>query len=120
MTDLDFKINEFKTYYNSNIELYNSALAAYTKLISPLSNVEFVNGRIKEYHECLSKFKRKYLPGIPPSNTNYNIIDYLSDFVHPEHDQKIGVIKDVAAGAVFIASIVAVIVAGIIYLPKML
>jgi diacylglycerol kinase (ATP) len=47
-------------------------------------------------------------------------IEYLSDFVHPEHDQKIGLIKDVAAGAVFIASIVAVIVAGIIYLPKML
>ncbi|OZV69825.1 diacylglycerol kinase [Winogradskyella aurantia] len=47
-------------------------------------------------------------------------IEYLSDFVHPENDQKIGLIKDVAAGAVFIASIVAVIVAGIIYLPKML
>lgn len=47
-------------------------------------------------------------------------IEYLSDFVHPEHDQKIGLIKDVAAGAVFIASIVAVIVAGIIYLPKLL
>lgn len=47
-------------------------------------------------------------------------IEYIADFIHPEHHHKIGRIKDVAAGAVFIASIIAVIVAGIIYLPKML
>ena len=45
-------------------------------------------------------------------------IEYIADFIHPDHHPKIGVIKDVAAGAVFIASIVAVIVAFIIYLPK--
>ena len=47
-------------------------------------------------------------------------IEYIADFVHPEHHHKIGLIKDVAAGAVFIASIVAVIMAGIIYIPKFL
>lgn len=47
-------------------------------------------------------------------------IEYIADFVHPEHHKKIGLIKDVAAGAVFIASIVAVIIAGIIYIPKLL
>ena len=47
-------------------------------------------------------------------------IEYLADFVHPQHNEKIGLIKDVAAGAVFIASIVAVVIAGIIYLPKFL
>ena len=47
-------------------------------------------------------------------------IEYIADFVHPEHHQKIGLIKDVAAGAVFIASIVSVIIAGIIYIPKFL
>jgi diacylglycerol kinase (ATP) len=47
-------------------------------------------------------------------------IEYIADFVHPEHHKKIGLIKDVAAGAVFIASIVAVIIAGIIYIPKFL
>lgn len=47
-------------------------------------------------------------------------IEYLADFIHPEHHYKIGLIKDVAAGAVFIASIVAVIIGGIIYIPKML
>ena len=47
-------------------------------------------------------------------------IEYIADFIHPNHHPKIGLIKDVAAGAVFIASIVAVIIAGIIYLPKFL
>ncbi len=47
-------------------------------------------------------------------------IEYIADFIHPEHHHKIGLIKDVAAGAVFIASIVAVIIAGFIYLPKFL
>ncbi len=45
-------------------------------------------------------------------------IEYIADFIHPEYHKKIGLIKDVAAGAVFIASVVAVIIALIIYLPK--
>lgn len=47
-------------------------------------------------------------------------IEYIADFVHPEHHHKIGLIKDIAAGAVFIASVFAVIVASIIYFPKFL
>ncbi len=47
-------------------------------------------------------------------------MEYMADFIHPEFHHKIGLIKDVAAGAVFIASIVAVIIAGIIYIPKFL
>jgi len=46
------------------------------------------------------------------------VVEYIADFIHPEYHKKIGLIKDVAAGAVFIASIVAVIIAGIIYIPK--
>jgi len=45
-------------------------------------------------------------------------IEYMADFVHPEYHEKIGKIKDIGAGAVFIASIIAIIVAGIIYIPK--
>ncbi len=47
-------------------------------------------------------------------------IEYIADFVHPEHHHKIGLIKDIAAGAVFIASIFAVIIASMIYFPKFL
>ncbi|WP_426430036.1 diacylglycerol kinase [Winogradskyella sp. HB-48] len=45
-------------------------------------------------------------------------VEYIADFIHPEHHPKIGLIKDISAGAVFIASVVAVIIACIIYLPK--
>ncbi|HUH27149.1 diacylglycerol kinase family protein [Gelidibacter sp.] len=46
-------------------------------------------------------------------------IEFIADFIHPERHDKIGRIKDVAAGAVFIAAISAVIVAIIIYYPKL-
>jgi diacylglycerol kinase (ATP) len=46
-------------------------------------------------------------------------IEYIADFIHPEYHEKIGLIKDIAAGAVFIASVVAVIISGIIYIPKL-
>lgn len=46
-------------------------------------------------------------------------IEYMSDFIHPDRHKAIGRIKDIAAGAVFIASVSAVIVAMIIYFPKL-
>ncbi|NJX15221.1 diacylglycerol kinase family protein [Tamlana crocina] len=45
-------------------------------------------------------------------------IEEIANFIHPEYHIKIGKIKDLAAGAVFIASVFAVIVGLIIYLPK--
>lgn len=45
-------------------------------------------------------------------------IESLSDFIHPEHHKKIGFIKDISAGAVFIAAIAAIIIGFIIYFPK--
>lgn len=43
----------------------------------------------------------------------------IANFVHPDYNDKIGYIKDVAAGAVFFASIAAVAIACIIYIPKL-
>ena len=45
-------------------------------------------------------------------------IEYMADFIHPDYHPKIGLIKDIGAGAVFIASIIAILVACIIYIPK--
>ena len=45
-------------------------------------------------------------------------IEYVADFIHPEHHESIGRIKDISAGAVFIASVTAVIGAFVIYFPK--
>lgn len=44
-------------------------------------------------------------------------VEELANFVHPDFHNKIGHIKDIAAGAVFFAAIFAVIIAFIIYTP---
>ena len=44
-------------------------------------------------------------------------IENIADFVHADYHVKIGRIKDVAAGAVFFAAVIAVIIGLIIYLP---
>lgn len=44
-------------------------------------------------------------------------VENIADFVHADYHVKIGRIKDVAAGAVFFAAIIAVIIGGIIYIP---
>ena len=54
--------------------------------------------------------------GIEALNT---AVEEIADFVHPDFHNKIGFIKDVAAGAVFFAAIAAVIVGCIIYIPKL-
>jgi diacylglycerol kinase (ATP) len=45
-------------------------------------------------------------------------IEKIADFIHPEYHKKIGFIKDVAAGAVFITAICSIIIGLIIYIPK--
>ncbi|MEC3908785.1 diacylglycerol kinase family protein [Tamlana sp. 2201CG12-4] len=45
-------------------------------------------------------------------------IEEIANFIHPERHDKIGLIKDIAAGAVFIASVFASIAGLVIYIPK--
>lgn len=45
-------------------------------------------------------------------------IEEVADFIHPEFHEKIGKIKDIAAGIPTFAAIIALIVASIIYVPK--
>ena len=45
-------------------------------------------------------------------------VEKVADFIHPEFHDKIGVIKDVAAGAAGFAAIISLIVGCIIYIPK--
>ena len=47
-------------------------------------------------------------------------IEKLSDYVQPKKDPKIGLIKDISAGAVMIVSIISSIVGLIIYVPKII
>jgi diacylglycerol kinase (ATP) len=47
-------------------------------------------------------------------------VEKIADFVHPEYHKEIGVIKDIAAGAPAFAAIFSLIIAAIIYTPKIL
>ncbi|KPM33604.1 Diacylglycerol kinase [Croceitalea dokdonensis DOKDO 023] len=53
--------------------------------------------------------------GIEGLNT---AVEKIADYIQPNFDKKIGLIKDISAGAVMLASIIAVIVGLLIYLPK--
>lgn len=45
-------------------------------------------------------------------------IEEIADFIHPEFHEKIGKIKDIAAGAPTFAALISLIIASIIYVPK--
>lgn len=47
-------------------------------------------------------------------------VEKIADFVHPEFHNKIGFIKDIAAGAVMFAALAAIAVGLLIYVPKFL
>ncbi|MEL0456463.1 diacylglycerol kinase family protein [Flavobacteriaceae bacterium SZ-1-7] len=64
---------------------------------------------------CLQILAIAFVMGIEGVNT---AIEDMANFIHPEFHTKIGIIKDIAAGAVFIASVFAVIIGLIIYIPK--
>ncbi len=45
-------------------------------------------------------------------------VEKIADFIHPEFHEKIGFIKDIAAGAVMFAATTAIIIGLLIYVPK--
>tara|TARA_R110002049_G_scaffold63_13_gene420 strand:- start:4255 stop:4635 length:381 start_codon:yes stop_codon:yes gene_type:complete len=47
-------------------------------------------------------------------------IEEVADFIHPDYHKKIGLIKDIAAGAPTFAAIFSLIIAGFIYIPKII
>jgi diacylglycerol kinase (ATP) len=53
--------------------------------------------------------------GIEGLNT---AVEKVADFIHPEYHERIGFIKDIAAGAVFFAAMTAIAIGCIIYIPK--
>jgi diacylglycerol kinase (ATP) len=47
-------------------------------------------------------------------------VEKIADFIHPGYHERIGFIKDIAAGAVFFAAMTAIAIGLIIYIPKFL
>ena len=52
--------------------------------------------------------------GIEGLNT---AVEKIADFIHPNYHERIGFIKDIAAGAVFFAALTAIAIGLIIYIP---
>ena len=46
-------------------------------------------------------------------------VEKIADFIHQNYHEKIGFIKDIAAGAVFFAAMTAIAIGCIIYIPKL-
>ncbi len=54
------------------------------------------------------------------AETFNTIVEKIMDYINPNFDEKIGIIKDLAAAAVLIAAILSIIVGLVIFLPKIL
>ncbi|MCK0159727.1 diacylglycerol kinase family protein [Allomuricauda sp. F6463D] len=72
-----------------------------------ISNIEWI----------LQLFAIGMVMGIEGVNT---AIEKVCDYMQPKLDPKIGLIKDISAGAVMIVSVIASIIGLIIYVPKIL
>ncbi|MEO0506814.1 MAG: diacylglycerol kinase family protein [Bacteroidota bacterium] len=95
-----------RTEASIKIQLVIALLVTFAGLYFNISTVEW----------CLQVLSIGLVMGIEGINT---AVEKLSDFVQPQHDKKIGLIKDISAGAVMLVSFAAVIVGLFIYLPKL-
>lgn len=86
---LDFELQqaEFLNYYDTNRQLFEEVKNACISLIYSLlkqadvGEVTKVEGRIKDKHECIKKFHRKYQSKLEAEEQAYRIRDYISDLI---------------------------------------
>ncbi|MEO1013091.1 MAG: diacylglycerol kinase family protein [Bacteroidota bacterium] len=94
-----------KTEASIKIQVFIAVLVTAAGFYFDISTTEWI----------LQLFAIGLVLGIEGLNT---AIEKLADYVQPEHDPKIGFIKDVSAGAVMLVSVLAAIIGLIIYAPK--
>ena len=81
MYAIDKKIEEFKVWHGNQLPFHDEAVRFFCELIATIPMVESITGRTKSLDECISKFKRKYLPLLKPDDHNFKIRDYLTDLI---------------------------------------
>jgi putative GTP pyrophosphokinase len=81
MNKIENKIEDFKGWYENQLPYHNAAVQFFCDLISKIPKVESVKGRTKSFDECISKFKRKYLPLLKPEESNFEILNLLTDTI---------------------------------------
>lgn len=123
---------EFKkdnTFINGRLKSVSFAVKGAAKLISTEHSimVQFSIGIIAVFagfffHITTTEWLFQTLAiGLVMSIEGLNTaVEKIADFIHPNYHEKIGFIKDIAAGSVFFASICAIIIGLIIYVPKFL
>jgi diacylglycerol kinase len=97
----------FKSQRNARIEIIIATMVIASGILFHISTIEWAFILL-----CIS-----LVLGFEGFNT---AIELFADKVHPGFDPEIGKVKDVAAGAVLITSIVAAIIGFIIFAPKFL
>lgn len=73
--------------------------------------------KINRYEWMFQLLAMGLVLGIESLNT---AVEKIADFIHPDYHEKIGFIKDIAAGAVFFAAMAAIAVGLLIYVPIIL
>jgi putative GTP pyrophosphokinase len=81
MNSQEKKIIEFENWYKNQLPHHEASVRFFSELIATVPKVETVSGRTKNYEECISKFKRKYLPLLNPDDNTYCINEYLTDVI---------------------------------------
>lgn len=97
----------FKSEANARIELIITAIVISAGILCKISTAEWIVILL-----CIA-----LVLGLEGINTALEIV---LNKVHPGFDKEIGKAKDVAAGAVLLASIVAAIIGFIIFTPRLL
>lgn len=81
MTAINNEIDEFKVWYGNQLPYHDAAVHFFCELIATIPKVESIKGRTKSLDECISKFKRKYLPHLKADEQNFKIRDSLTDLI---------------------------------------
>ncbi len=97
----------FKTQHNAWIHLTTAILVLIAGFILELTVTEW----------CLVGFAIGFVMVTEIINT---AIEFLTDIVSPGYHEKAGEVKDIAAGAVLLASITAVVIGLVVFLPKVI
>lgn len=99
-------IEFFRQEPNAKIHLAASSLVAVAIIFFPTTHTEKIALLI-------------VTGGVWVSEIFNTAIERMMDFISTEHDPKIGLIKDLAAGAVLFAAMIAAITGAIIFIPKL-
>lgn len=106
-----FAINGIKLFFKSQHNAWIHAVAT----VMVISSGYVLDASTTEW--CFLLFAIGFVFTAEAFNT---AIEYLTDLVSPEYNETAGRVKDVAAGAVLIASVTALIIGCIIFLPKLI